>query len=309
MTSSPTANLAASPGRAYLLLGAVIVLWGVNWPIMKAGLGTIGPLWFASARVLTGALCLFAVLAFQGRLKIPGRPDLPILLSVGVFQVGITLGLMHSAVEYVSAGRSAILAYTTPLWVTPMAALILKERLTVARLTGLGLGLAGVILMVNPGTVNFSDPNAIKGNAMLLGAAISWACVIVHIRAHKWILSPLQMMPWQMTLGGAICAGGALLFESADRIVWSWELAAVLAYNGPIASAFCFWAMVSVSRGLPAVSTALGSLGVPLVGVVSSVWFLGERLSTADMVGLALIVLGVARIATADFRAARSPTV
>lgn len=303
MTASPT------PARAYLLLGAVIVLWGINWPIMKVGLGAIGPLWFAAARVLTGALCLFAVLAFQGRLKIPGRADLPILLSVGVFQVGITLGLMHSAVEYVAAGRSAILAYTTPLWVTPLAALILKERLTVARLTGLALGLAGVILMFNPTAVDFSDPNALKGNAMLLGAAISWACVIVHIRVHKWVLSPLQMMPWQMLLGGTIVGTAATLFESWDRIVWSWPLAAVLAYNGPIASAFCFWAIVSVSRGLPAVSTALGSLGVPLVGVVSSVWFLGERLSTADIVGLALIALGVARIATADFRAARNLTV
>lgn len=303
MTPSPT------PARAYLLLGAVIVLWGVNWPIMKVGLGAIGPLWFAAARVLTGALCLFAVLAFQGRLKIPGRADLPILLSVGVFQVGIALGFMHSAVEYVAAGRSAILAYTTPLWVTPLAALILKERLTVARLTGLALGLAGVFLMFNPAAVDFSDPNALKGNAMLLGAAISWACVIVHIRAHTWVLSPLQMMPWQMLLGGAIVGTAAALFESADRIVWSWPLAAVLAYNGPIASAFCFWAIVSVSRGLPAVSTALGSLGVPLVGVVSSVWFLGERLSTADIVGLALIALGVARIATADFRAERHPTV
>lgn len=303
MTPSPT------PARAYLLLGAVIVLWGVNWPIMKVGLGAIGPLWFAAARVLTGALCLFAVLAFQGRLKIPGRADLPILLSVGVFQVGITLALMHSAVEYVAAGRSAILAYTTPLWVTPLAALILKERLTVARLTGLALGLAGVILMFNPAGVDFSDPNALKGNAMLLGAAISWACVIVHIRAHAWVLSPLQMMPWQMLLGGAIVGTAATLFESADCIVWSWPLAVVLAYNGPIASAFCFWAIVSVSRGLPAVSTALGSLGVPLVGVVSSVWFLGERLSTADIVGLALIALGVARIATADFRAARNPIV
>jgi drug/metabolite transporter (DMT)-like permease len=78
-----------------------------------------------------------------------------------------------------------------------------------------------------------------------------------------------------------------------------------MAYNGPIASAFCFWAFVTVSRSLPAMSTALGSLGVPAVGIVSAAMLLGEELAPAKIVGLVLISLGVVAVSALDLGRAR----
>ena len=136
--------------RAYLLLARVVLSRGVNWPVMKVGLLYMPPLWFAAARVLLGGACLFALVAARGRLRLPERRDLPILISVGVLQIGLFLGLIHFSLQYVDAGRSAILAYTTPLWITPMAVVLLNEPMTTGRLAGLGLGLitAGVALVV-----------------------------------------------------------------------------------------------------------------------------------------------------------------
>jgi len=68
---------------------------------------------------------------------------------------------------------------------------------------------------------------------------------------------------------------------------------AILAYNGPIASGFCFWAFLTVSRSLPAMDTALGSLGVPVIGVVSSALILGETLRAGAVTGVLLILIGV----------------
>ena len=132
------------------------------------------------------------------------------------------------------------------------------------------------------------------GNVMLLAGAISWAVCIVHIRKHHWQLTPLQLMPWQMLLAGVALAVVAAVTEPASLIDWSPELALVMAYNGPIASAFCFWAYVTVARALPAITTALGSLGVPVVGVLSSTLMLGETLSATKVVGLSLIIGSVA---------------
>lgn len=75
---------------------------------------------------------------------------------------------------------------------------------------------------------------------------------------------------------------------------------AVLIYNGPLATAFCFWAMVSVNRALPAITTSLGTLGVPAVGVLTAVLWLGEPLSWSDGLGLVLIVSGLACVSWAD---------
>ena len=68
----------------------------------------------------------------------------------------------------------------------------------------------------------------------------------------------------------------------------------VMAYNGPVASGFCFWAYVTVARSLPAITTALASLGVPVIGVASSALVLGEPLSVTRVGGLLLITGAVA---------------
>jgi drug/metabolite transporter (DMT)-like permease len=276
------------------LLAAVILLWGVNWPVMKVGLAFIPPLWFAAARVLLGAACLFAILAALGRLRLPGRTDLPLVVSVGLLQIGLFLGLVNLGLQHVDAGRSAILAYTTPLWVVPIASVVLGEQPNRVQTLALVLGAGGIAVLFNPHGFDFSDPRTLTGNMMLLAGAISWAVCIVHIRKHRWQLTPLQLMPWQMLLAGAALAVVATVTEPLSLIDWSTELALVMAYNGPIASAFCFWAYVTVARTLPAITTALGSLGVPVVGVVSSALMLGESLSVTNVVGLSLIIGSVA---------------
>lgn len=282
--------------RAVLLLAAVVVLWGANWPIMKAGLAYIPPLWFASARVLLGAGCLFLLLAWRGQLKWPHRGDWPVLASVALLQIAAFLGLVTSGLRFVEAGRSAILAYTTPLWIAPMAWLVLGERLGLTQLASIGLGRAGIIVLFNPLTFDFNDREALFGNGQLLIAAIAWAASIVHIRRHRWQSSPLALMPWQMLMGGTLLAAVAAAMEDFGSIRWSMPLVLLLAYNGPMASAFCFWAYVTVARSLPAVTLALASLAVPATGVAASAEVLGEPISTSMATGLALIAAAVAAL-------------
>jgi drug/metabolite transporter (DMT)-like permease len=107
-------------------------------------------------------------------------------------------------------------------------------------------------------------------------------------------MTPLHLMPWQMLIGGAALAVGALVTESFSDIRWSTDLIVIMAYNGPVASAFCFWAYVTVARSLPAITTALASLGVPVVGVVLSALTLDESLSFTRVGGLLLITGAVA---------------
>ena len=285
---------AVGKGRAMLLLGMVILLWGVNWPIMKVGLQSITPLWFAVARVFLGAVSLFVLLAAAGQVRMPPRADLPIVLSVGVLQIGMFLGLTHTALLFVDAGRSAILAYTTPLWVVPIAAVVLHERVGLARLAALGLGMGGLAVLFNPLAVDYHNHLELFGNGMLLLGALVWAITIVHVRIHRWQASPLALMPWQMLIGGALLLPLAFAVDGRPHVKLSPEFVAILAYNGPVASAFCYWAFVTVNRSFGAATTSLGSLGVPVVGVLAATLMLGEPLTAAKLTGLALISGGVA---------------
>lgn len=287
--------------QPYLLLAAVIILWGANWPIMKVGLEHIPPIWFACTRLLLGSACLFVLVGARRGIILPDRRDLPILLSVSVLQLSLGTALMHLGLMEVEAGRSAILAYTTPLWVAPLALFILGEKTGPAKTWGLALGLAGVAILFNPAEFDFTDTGQLFGNGYLIASAMVMAFVIIHIRHHRMVMSPLQIMPWQTLIGGVILALWAYLVEGVPVIEHSPTLIVVLAYNGLIASGFCFWAYQTVMRELPATSTSLGSLGIPVVGMVLSALTLGEPLSGGKIAGLGLILSGVALLFVGDY--------
>src|ERR1051326_1006050 len=104
MQQTNTLPAAAHSHRAaYLLLAGVVVLWGCNWPVMKIGLSTIPPFWFAGLRVFLGAATLFIVLAITRNLALPGRRDIVQLISGGIFQVAIYMGLVNLALFIVLA--------------------------------------------------------------------------------------------------------------------------------------------------------------------------------------------------------------
>lgn len=302
MSAKAATSAALTPAAARLLLVGVVILWGVNWPVMKIGVAAMPPVWFATARMVLGALSLFLLLAVLGRLKLPQRRDLPVVLTVGLLQMAAFLALVNIALQQVEASRSAILAYTTPLWVTPAAFLLLGERLSPLKGLGLALGLAGVAALFNPLGFDWSDRATLVGNGLLLLAAFSWSIAILHVRRHRWGTSPLQLAPWQMLAAAVPLALLSWVTEDWSTVQWSGQLALLLAYNGPLATAFCFWAVVSVTRALPAVTTSLSLLAVPVTGVAASALILGEPLTPTLVGGLILILGGTVLVNLADVR-------
>jgi drug/metabolite transporter (DMT)-like permease len=290
--------------QALLLLLGVVLVWGANWPIMKVGLEVVPPFWFAALRLLLGAATLFGLLAALGRLRLPPRADLPVLVSVSLLHMTGFLALANLALLTVEAGRSAVLGYTTPLWVAPAAVLFLGERMTRLKALGLLLGLAGLAVLFNPLHFAWDDRAQLLGNGALLLAALLWSGAILHVRSHRWTASPLDIAPWQMLLASALLVAVAVPLEGFGWARWSWQLGAVLAYNGPLATAFCYWAAVMVARDLPSITSSLGFLGVPVFGVLVSTLWLGEPLSLSLLAGLAGIVGGLTLVNLADQRRA-----
>lgn len=287
---------------AALLLAAVILLWGANWPIMKIGVERLGPMTFAVMRMAMAAACMFGFAAATGRLHLPTRRDWPIVLSVGILQMAGFIGLTTVGLQYVDAGRSSILAYTTPLWVVPGALLFLGERLNGIKRAGVVVGLLGVLVMFNPAAFDWRDPDTLLGNGLLMLAALLWAAQILQIRGHRWDSPPLELAGWQFLVAGLLLAPLALTMEWGRPALWDGTLVAVMVYNGPIATAFCFVAVIALNRRLPAVTTSLGMLGVPVCGVIMSALILGEPIGATKIVGLTLIVGGLALVALGERR-------
>jgi drug/metabolite transporter (DMT)-like permease len=287
---------------AYLLLGTLVLLWGANWPVMKLTLALLPPFWFVTLRLYLGSASLFLALAFTGGIRLPGQADLLQLIVGGVVQLALYMSLCILGLQFMGAGRAAVLAYTTPLWVVPGALLFLGERLNRLKGAGFVLGIAGVLVLFNPLSFDWGNRGLVQGNLLLMGAAFAWAASMLVIRGRPWRLTPFQLAPWQMLLAGSLLLTLSLLFEGPLSVRVDHSLIALLLYNGPICIGFCGWAAVAVTRSLPAVTSSLSFLAVPAFGILAAQIALGERLDSTLIGGFALIVAGMILVAVGDRR-------
>jgi len=288
-------STAELPRWAFMLLLIVIVLaWGTTWMVIKTIVLAVPPFWTTTIRSAIATVALLGLQLAMGQFVVPRRGDLPVVVVMSLFHMIAFSVLITTGLKYVPVGRSMVLAYTMPLWVVPGAWLFLREATPPIRLLGLALGVAGLLIMFNPLTFDWSNGQALYGNGLLLLSALAWSISIVYVRAHVWVSSPFQMVFWQALLATLVLSVLALWAEGAPAIDWSPRLAGSLAYAGLIGSALAFWAMNEVNRRLPATTTALGVLATPVVGIVGSALFLGEALDPPLVIAAAMILGGIA---------------
>ncbi|UES60089.1 EamA family transporter (plasmid) [Roseibium aggregatum] len=286
--------------RAYFILILVVLLWGINWPIMKFALESIPPLTFGAIRMGVGSLVFFFILSITNRLSVPRLVDLRIVFSEGILHMAAPIGLMNLALLHVEAGKSAILSFTTTLWIAPFATLVLGEKMSRGKAAGLALGLIGIAILFNPFALDWGSTDVLVGNLLLMLAAFTWAIAILIARTHSWSLTPLQLVPWQLMLSSVLLFIPATVLESTSDIQWSWGLGLNLLFNGAVASGFCFWAALTVSRDLPSIEASIGFLGVPVAGVLFSALLLGEAVTISLATGLIFIIGGIAVVNFAE---------
>ena len=130
------------PRSTWLLLGVLTLGWGFNWPMMKLALAEI-PVWtFRSLCVAAGAAGMFSHRLGGGQRLLPPRAHWPPPVVTSLFNVTLWNMFIAYGLTHLPAGRSAILAYTMPLWVVLLSRLFLREPLTRRRLLGVALGMA-----------------------------------------------------------------------------------------------------------------------------------------------------------------------
>jgi drug/metabolite transporter (DMT)-like permease len=299
--SSPTRSVAAdrpvppsARRQGLLALLIVIVAWGLTWPVNKVVLATLSPLWAVTLRSAIATIALFALTAWRGRVTLPPRQDLPVLLSITLLHmVGFNL-LTSWGLGLVPTGRTVVLAYTTPLWVTPGAALFLREPLTARRAVGVLIGLAGLMTLFNPLALDWSDRTVVLGNLAILGGALLWALSILHIRVHRWVSTPFALIPWETLLATALLVPIALVTTPPAPADWTPSFVVLLLYLGIVGTAIAYWATATASRHLPAVTTSLGLLATPVVSVITATLWLGEPLTLSLVIAIVLVLGGVA---------------
>jgi drug/metabolite transporter (DMT)-like permease len=289
---------------AITLFAVVVFSWGITWPVTKAIVAQVPPLWTATIRSAIAGVALLCLLLPRGTLILPKPGDWPVVINIALLHMVAFAALVAVGLQLIPAGRSVVLGYTAPLWVVPGAGLFLGERITARRAAGVGIGVAGLAVLFNPLAFDWSDSNAVLGNGLILLGALCWAVSILHVRAHTWISTPFQLVFWEVLLATAMLLALSLWIEGPPPpIAWTPELVGLFLFASVFGVVVAYWAMAMVNRSLPAVTTSLGILATPVVGTLGSAIALGEPIGMALLVAMALILSGIA-VGTID----RGPT-
>jgi drug/metabolite transporter (DMT)-like permease len=281
------------PVAGVVLLVALTVTWGLNWPMMKLALAEIPPWTFRMFCLMVGGSTLLLLARASGGGVVVPPGHLPQLALVSVFNITGWHLLSAYALLLTGSGRASIIGYTMPLWASVLSVLVLRAHITSRQVIALALGMAALALLVGQdiGRVGAAPVGAL----LMIGAALSWAVGTVLIKKYTWGgISVMALTGWQQLLGGLPIVVGWWLFEPwPDLGALSLPAALGLAYAIFVAMIFCHTAYFKLVSLLPAHVAAISVLGVPVVGVVSSALIVAEPVGLAEAGALVLVVSGL----------------
>ena len=293
----------ASPKRTRDLgILALVVLgpiWGYGWVATKVALDYSDALTFAALRVPLSAALLFAVMLVLRKSLRP--PPLGYTILIGILQTTLFVGLVITALHDAGAGKVSVLTYTMPFWLLLLAWVFLGERLRGVQWLAVALAFAGLVLVVRPWELD----GVVSGVLTLLGG-FAWAAsaLVVKLLQRKHTVDVLSLTTWQMVFGSVpLIILAALTYSGGPE--WTTGFVWGLGYTVVLANAVAWFLWLYALHALPAGAAGLGTLSIPVVGVVAAWIQLGEVPTLVEGIGMILIIAALAVLAASGLLAGR----
>lgn len=272
-------------------------IWGSTWAFIKIGLRDLPPITFASIRFII-AVSVLLVIAYLRRARLPRtRAEWRVIAITGILQFTLNYGLIFWGEIYISSGLAALLQATIPLFGLLIAHRLLPaEPLTITKLCGIMLGLAGVAIIFSD-QLRLGDIWSVWGSAaIILGAlAAAYSNVLVKAEGAKFDLSVL-------VAGQMLCGLVPLLIFSlikeGNPLALRWTPAAIfsIVYLALVGSVAAFMLYYWLVRNMDVTNTQLIALVTPVVAVLLGVMFLDEALTWRIALGGLGIFMGIGLI-------------
>jgi drug/metabolite transporter (DMT)-like permease len=281
--------------RAIWLVLLLSALWGGNVVAVKVGLADAPPLALAWMRFVLGGLC---VVAWGWWTRAPftvapgeGWP----LLGLGLLFT-IQLGLLNVGTWLSTAGHAAVLLNAYPVHVVLLAHFLVPgDRLTAAKLGGVLLGYAGIVLLFWPQVIAFrlADPGLLGGDVILSVGALLLGLRQVVLNRQLQVIHPVKPLLAQVLIGTPLFVLLSAWLEPQD-FQYTGRLAVSLFYQGIVIAGFNFIALMWVLKHYRPSAVAAFSLTTPLFGVLAAALVLAEPLTWILAASSVLVAGGIA---------------
>jgi drug/metabolite transporter (DMT)-like permease len=287
----PTTGARSDVDAEPLLIAAFCVLWSSAFAVSKLALTDCPPLLLLTIRFfVAGAVTLAGAAALRANWHLRWR-DGVVLAVIGIANNALYLGFSYSGMHTVSAGLTALIVSTNPVLTAILAACFLGESMTVRKIIGLVLGVAGVALVV--------ESRIASGAASLLGIGFTLAALVSLVggtilfkrfapKTDLVIANGIQTLA-----GGLALAPFAFTFESVGDIVPTWRLLAALAYLTFCGSIVAYLLWLRLLNVFGATAASAYHFLMPPLGMLFGWILLGERVNAPDLIGVVPVAAGI----------------
>lgn len=271
------------------------LIWGVNFPVIKAALAEIPPMAFNALRFPLASLTVFLIIRIRGELTWPERVDLPRVFLLGILGNVFYQGFFIFGLDGTLAGNASILLATIPVWTLSLSTLRRHETPGAMVWVGIMATLGGMALVVMGGNLTLGfQRGTLLGDLLMVAAAMTWATYAVGSRKLIRKYGSLPVTAWTLWIGsaGLVLLGLPDLLQAppgaASAVTWGGVVyAGVLA----VGLAYILW-----NRGVRRIGssrTAAYQNLVPVVALLVAWIWLGEQPTGLQIGGAGVILAGV----------------
>ena len=278
----------------YLGLLFVVVVWGINFVVMKYALNQIDPLVFIGTRILlAGGILLGILIVAEGWKSIKAR-DWLIIIILGLIGNTLFQMLNINGLHFSRPENAALIQSTIPIWSAIIAALAGLDKITGRMAIGIAISFASVITVIMAAAGGFTLGQSVIGDFMILGSAVSWAIYTVFSRDLLARYSPLRVSTLMMLTG----IPPLMIFTLPAMIATDWlsidlGVFVAIAFSGTVALAinYVIWS-VGVQRVGPARTAIFNNL-VPVITFIAAFVTLNLPIAELQIIGGAGVLVGV----------------
>jgi len=268
---------------------AFALMWSSAFTSARVIVAYAPPMASLSLRFLVSGLLGVGIALALGQTFRLTRAQWRATIIFGVCQNALYLGLNFIAMQTVEAGLASIVASTMPLMVALAGWVVFRDRLPLMGVIGLGLGVVGVVLIMGARLEGGVDR---YGLALCFIAAAALTVATLSVRGASSGGNVMMIVGLQMLVGSICLAVTSVLFEDLV-VVWSWQLLVAFVYTTLVPGLAATWVWFTLVNQIGAVRAATFHFLNPFFGVAIAAVLLGEHLGLLDVVGVAIITIGI----------------
>lgn len=245
---------------------SVTLIWGYTWVAMKVGIHDIPPLLFSGLRLFIGAVPLFLILFIQRKKLSIQKEHLKSYIIMSLLMGLGYMGILTYGMQFVDSGKTSVLVYTMPIFVTVISHFSLNEKMNVYKTMGLVCGLFGLLFIFGKEMLNI-DQSALFGELCVLVAALSWGIANVFSKLQFKHIDIIHMNAWHLMMGAVMLLVFSFIFEAVPSAEWTYQAVWSLLFNGLLSTGFTFVVWFWVLNQIQASKASMALMFVPVLAL------------------------------------------